>query len=430
MTKKLNKTVFLRHLKPRHLLNFEYFISKRLIATKGYKSKVSSPIIKIAVLAISIGIIMMILSFGTGFGLQNKIRDKITAFNGHITIRSFTTNQSNQNLQPIDGRQEFYPDFESVPEVEHIQKTASKYGVIRTENDFEGIVVKGVSEDHDWSYFDEFIVQGRKLQLNDKISKEVMISEYLAERLGFNLGDKIIIYFMNDSNSSKPRPLGLDIVGIYNSGFREFDKQFLIVDMKQIQRINSWEEYQIGQFELIVSDFDNIQNTGRKVYENIGSFLTASTIVNQYPTIFEWIALFDVNIALIVIIMVIIAGINMITALLVLILEQTQLVGILKSLGAQNTSIRKIFLYNATYLIIKGLAWGNLIGIGLLLIQKYAKVISLNPDTYYVTHAPVYIHWSYLLGINLGTILVCIVMLILPSYIITKISPVKAIKFD
>jgi len=401
-----------------------------LIATKGYKSKVSSPIIKIAISAITIGIVMMIVSFGTGLGLQNKIRDKITAFNGHITIRSFTANQSNQNLQPIDGRQEFYPDFESVPEVIHVQKTASKYGVIRTESDFEGIVVKGISTDYDWSYFDEFITQGRKLDLNESISKEVMISEYLADRLGFQLNDKLIVYFLRDNNNPRPRLVSFDIVGIYNSGFREFDKQFLIADIEQIRRINKWEDYQIGQFEVMVDDFDDIQKTGRKVYENIGSFLTASSIVNQYPTIFEWIALFDVNIALIVVIMIIIAGINMITALLVLILEQTQLVGILKALGAQNTSIRKIFLYNATYLIFKGLFWGNLIGISLLLLQKYGKIISLNPDTYYVTHAPVYIDWTYLLGINLGTILICLLMLILPSYIITKISPVKAIKFD
>jgi lipoprotein-releasing system permease protein len=411
-------------------LNFEYFISKKLIKTKGYKSKVSSPIIKIAVTAISIGIIMMILAFGTGLGLQQKIRDKITAFNGHITIRSFTSNQSNQNLQPIDARQDFYPNFESVPEITHVQKTASKYGVIRTENDFEGIVVKGVSTDYDWSFFDEFIVEGRKLNLTENISKEIMISEYLADRLGFELGDKVIVYFLKDKDNDRPRLVAFDIVGIYNSGFLEFDKQFLMTDIKQIQRLNKWEDYQIGQFELMVSDFDDIQQTGIQVYENIGSFLNATTIVSQYPTIFEWIALFDVNIALIVIIMVIIAGINMITALLVLILEQTQLVGILKALGCQNFSIRKIFLYNATYLILKGLFWGNLIGIGLLLLQKNGKIISLNPETYYVTHAPVYIDWTYLLGINLGTILVCLLMLLLPSYIITKISPVKAIKFD
>lgn len=380
--------------------------------------------------AISVGVIMMILSFGTGLGLQQKIRDKITAFNGHITIRSFTSNQSNQNLQPIDSRQDFYPRFESIPEVIHIQKTASKYGVIRTETDFEGIVVKGVSTDFDWSYFNDFIVEGRTLELDNKISKEILISEYLASRLGFKLNDKIIIYFLKDQDNDRPRLVAFNIVGIYNSGFLEFDKQFLMTGIKQIQRLNKWESHQIGQFELMVSDFDDIQDTGIKVYENIGSFLNASTIVNQYPTIFEWIALFDVNIALIVIIMIIIAGINMITALLVLILEQTQMVGILKALGCQNYSIRKIFIYNAAYLILKGLFWGNLIGIGLLLIQKYAKIISLNPDTYYVTHAPVYINWTYLLGINMGTIIICLLMLLVPSYIVTKISPVKAIKFD
>lgn len=411
-------------------MNFEYFISKRLIKTKGYKSKVSSPIIKIAVSAISVGVIMMILAFGTSLGLQQKIRDKITAFNGHINITSFTNNQSNQNLYPIDARQEFYPTFKTIPEVKHIQKTASKYGVIRTEKDFEGIIVKGVHVDYDWSLFDEFIVKGRKLKINKNISKEIMISEYLANRLGFKIGDKVIVYFLRDKENDRPRLVAFDVVGIFNSGFLEFDKQFLMADLKQIQRLNKWEDYQIGQFELLVSDFDNIQNIGLQVYDNIGSFLNASTIVNQYPTIFEWIALFDVNVALIVIIMIIIAGINMITALLVLILEQTQMIGILKALGCQNFSIRKIFLYNATYLILKGLFWGNLIGVGLLLIQKYAKIISLNPETYYVTHAPVSIHWTYLVGVNLGAIFICILMLMIPSYIITKISPVKAIKFD
>lgn len=373
---------------------------------------------------------MMLLAFGTGYGLKNKIRDKITAFNGHISIKGFNDNQSNQSLYPIDGNQAFYPDFEEVPEVIHIQKTATKYGVIRTETDFEGIVVKGISTDYNWSYFDEFITQGRKLDLENNISKEVMMSEYLAKRLGFKLGDKVIIYFLNDNKRKSPPSVALTLVGFYNSGFQDFDKQILMADIRQIIRLNKWEKTQIGEFELIVSDFENIENTRIKVYENIGSFLNAFSIVNEYPTIFEWIKIFDVNIALIVIIMIIVAGINMITALLVLILEQTRLVGILKALGAQNFSISKIFLYNASYLILRGLFWGNLIGIGLLLIQKYGKVVTLNPENYYVTHAPIYLDWTYILGINLGTIAICLLMLLLPSFIVSRISPVKAIKFD
>jgi len=373
---------------------------------------------------------MMLLAFGTGLGLKNKIRDKITAFNGHLSIRSFDVNQANQNLTPIDGNQPFYPDFESVPEVVHVQKTASKYGVIRTETDFEGIIVKGVSTDYDWSYFEEFITQGRKLELSGKISREILISEYLANRLGFVVGDKVIIYFLKDKENRRPRSAAFTIVGLYNSGFQEFDKQFLMADIKQIIRLNKWEDHQIGQFELLVSDFDDIEETRVKVYDNIDSFLNASSIVNEYPTIFEWVKLFDVNILLIVVIMIAVAGINMITALLVLILEQTRLVGVLKALGAQNFSISKIFLYNASYLILRGLFWGNLIGISLLLLQKYGKIITLNPDNYYVTHAPIYLDWTYILGINLGTISICMLMLVFPSLIISRISPVKAIKFD
>ena len=373
---------------------------------------------------------MMLLSFGTGLGLKHKIRDKITAFNGHLSIRSFNTNQANQNLYPIDGNQDFYPNFERVPEVIHIQKTASKYGVIRTETDFEGIIVKGVSTDYDWSYFEEFITEGRQLELSDTISREILISEYLANRLGFAIGDKVIIYFLKDQKNKRPRSAAFTIVGLYNSGFQDFDKQFLIADILQIQRLNKWEDHQIGQFELIIDDFDNIEQTRVKVYDNIGSFLNAASIVNEYPTIFEWIKLFDVNILLIVIIMIAVAGINMITALLVLILEQTRLVGVLKALGAQNFSISKIFLYNASYLILRGLFWGNLIGISLLLLQKYGKLITLNPENYYVTHAPIYLDWTYIVGINLGTISICMLMLVFPSLIISRISPVKAIKFD
>lgn len=373
---------------------------------------------------------MMLLAFGTGLGLKHKIRDKITAFNGHLSVRSFNTNQANQNLYPIDGNQEFYPDFESVPDVIHVQKTAAKYGVIRTETDFEGIIVKGVSTDYDWSYFEEFIVEGRQLELSDNISREILISEYLANRLGFSIGDKAIIYFLKDKENKRPRSAAFTIVGLYNSGFQDFDKQFLIADLKQIQRLNKWKDNQIGQFELIVSDFDDIEKTRVQVYDNIDSFLNASSIVNEYPTIFEWIKLFDVNILLIVIIMIVVAGINMITALLVLILEQTRLVGVLKALGAQNFSISKIFLYNASYLILRGLFWGNLIGIALLLLQKYGKVITLNPENYYVTHAPIYLDWTYIVGINLGTISICMLMLVFPSLIISRISPVKAIKFD
>jgi lipoprotein-releasing system permease protein len=411
-------------------LNFEYFISKRLVTKSDYKSSISAPIIKIAISAITIGVVMMFIAIATGFGLQEKIREKIAAFNGHIVINNFTNNQATITQNPVSTQQEFYPSFTSIPEIEHIQKVATKYGIIRTETDFEGIVVKGVDEQYRWDYLEEFLVDGVLPVFGESISREVLISDYLAKRLGFKTGDKLIVYFLREDQDRLPRSVGLTISGIFDSGFKEFDETYIIADLKQIQRLNDWSANEIGQFELFVEDFDDIQEVGYKVYEEVDSFLNASTIVELYPSIFEWLKMFDFNIILIIGIMILVAGINMMTALLVLILERTQMIGILKALGSSDWSIRKIFLYNAGFLIFKGLFWGNLIGIGLLLIQKYFKVIPLNPETYYVSEAPIYLSLDYILIINFGTLLLCLLMLLIPSVIIVKISPVKAMKFE
>ncbi|MFN2262172.1 MAG: ABC transporter permease [Psychroflexus sp.] len=411
-------------------MNFEFFVSKRLVAKSDHKSSISAPIIKIAIAAIAIGIVMMLIAFGTGLGLQEKIRDKIAAFNGHIIINNFSNDQSNITFEPVTKNQDFYPEFESIPEINHVQTVATKYGIIRTETDFEGIVVKGVGEDYRWDFLEEFLVDGKLPKFKEKISQEVLISSYLANRLDFEVGEKLVVYFMREDQDKLPRSVGLTISGIFDSGFQEFDKTYIITDLKQIQRLNNWESHEVGQFEMFVEDFTQIESVGFKVYENIGSFLNASTIIEKYPSIFEWLKMFDFNIALIIGIMILVAGINMITALLVLILERTQMIGILKALGATDWSVRKIFLYNAGFLIFKGLFWGNVIGLGILLIQKYFEIIPLNPETYYVTTAPIYLDWTYIVFVNVGTLILCVLMLLIPSVIITKISPVKAIKFE
>ena len=220
------------------------------------------------------------------------------------------------------------------------------------------------------------------------------------------------------------------ISGIYNSGFQDFDELYLLADIRHIQKMNGWEEDQVGSFEIFLEDFEQLDQKGLEIYKETGSFLDTVTIKQKFFSIFEWLSLFDFNIALIIGIMILVAGINMITALLVLILERTQMIGILKSLGADNWVIRKIFLYNAGYLILLGLFWGNLLGLGMLMLQKHFSLISLNPETYYVTTAPVFIGWEYIIGVNIGTLVLCMIMLLLPSYIITRISPVKAMKFD
>lgn len=413
-------------------MNFEFFISKRLISAKDYKSSISAPIIKIAVAAIAIGVIMMLVSVATSTGLQQKIRDKIAAFNGHITIGNLNNNNSQISIKPISSQQDFYPDFDEVEGIDHIQVVATKYGVIRTETDFEGIVVKGVGADYRWDYLQEYLVGGRipTYTKEKKYSKEILLSAYMANRLGFELNDQVVIYFLNDANQERARLTAFEIVGIYDSGFQEFDETFLIADITQVQRLNKWGEDQIGNFEVFVDDFNQIEEKGGEVNEHINTFLEAKTIQQSYNSIFEWLSLFDFNVALIIGIMIIVSGINMITALLVLILERTPMIGMLKALGSNDWSVRKIFLYNGAYLIIKGLFWGNLIGLGLLFLQKYGKIMKLNPETYYVTEAPVNINWEYVLLINIGTLALCLLMLLVPSYLITRINPSRAIKFE
>jgi lipoprotein-releasing system permease protein len=411
-------------------LNYEYFLAKRIIGSKAYKSSISAPIIKIGIAAIAIGIVVMMVAIATGIGLQQKIRDKVVAFNGHVIISSYDSNNSQESLVPISKDQKFYSEIKAVNGIKHIQAVASKFGVIRTENDFEGVYLKGVGADYDWDYFKDFLVEGKLPDYTKNRNEDVLISQYLANRLGFKVGETFQMVFPKGDAEKLPNIITYNIVGIYNSGFQDLDAQYVIGDIRHIQRINNWESDQIGNFEVFITDYSQLQKKGIEIYQNTPSNLNTQTITDKYASIFEWITIFDKNIYGIIGIMILVAGINMITALLVLILERTQMIGILKALGSNNWSIRKLFLYNASYLIILGLFWGNIIGLGLLFAQKYFKLFPLDPSVYYVTEAPVYINITYIIALNIGTLILCLLMLLVPSYIITKISPVKAIRFE
>ena len=411
-------------------MNLEYFIAKRLITSKDYKSSISAPIIKIAISAIAIGMVMMIVSVATGIGLQQKIREKVSAFNGHIVISNYDNNQSEVTLVPVSTKQNFYPKFTSVPGIAHIQAIATKAGIIRTETAFEGIILKGVGKDYKWNNIKEYLVSGKLPNFSKEINQDVVISQFLANRLNLKVGDSFNTFFIKEEQNKLPLSRRFKISGIFNSGFQEFDATYVIGDIRHLQRINKWSKDEVGAFEVFVNDFDNIEETGEQVYEQTSSTLDTKTIIEKYSYIFEWLQLFDFNIIVILVVMILVATINMVVALLVLILERTQMIGILKALGADNWSVRKIFLYNAFYLIVRGLFWGNLIGISLLLIQQNFGVIKLNPENYYVNQAPVYLNFGYILVLNLLTITICFLVLLIPSYIITKISPVKAIRYD
>ncbi len=370
------------------------------------------------------------IAVATGIGLQQKIRQKISAFSGHIVISNFEDNQSEVSLSPISKNQTFYPRFTSVDGIAHIQAVAAKAGMIRTETSFEGIIYKGVGDDYRWQNLQEYIVEGRHPDVANGLNAEVLISKFLANRLHLKLGDKFNTFFMKDDGNGMPNLRVFEIVGVYDSGFAEFDSSYIIGDIRHLQRINKWEKDQVGAFEVFLTDFSSIEQKANEVYLETSSTLDSRSIIDKYVYIFDWLKLFDFNIVVILVIMVVVATINMVVALLVLILERTQMIGILKALGADNQSIRKIFLYNAFYLILRGLAFGNVIGIGILLIQKYFGVVKLNPENYHVNQAPVYLDFGYILLLNVGTVFVCLAVLLIPSYIITRISPVKSIRFD
>lgn len=383
-----------------------------------------------AIAAIAIGMVMMLISMATGVGLQRKIREKIVAFQGHIQIFNYDNNSSEVSINPISLEQNFYPKFSDIPQVTHIQAVATKGGIFRTATTYEAILAKGVGKDYDWSLMKDFIVQGRIPDFKtDEISNEVLISSYLANRLQLKPEDNCQAIFLKDENSQIPNQRNFKIVGIYDSGFQEFDASYVFTDIRQIQKINKWKDNEVGCFEIFIDDFDKIENIGNQVYQQTNSHLDSQTILEKFPLIFEWLGMFDFNIYLIIGIMIIVGGFNMITAILVLILEKTPMIGTLKGLGAPDISIRKIFLYNAAYIISLGLLWGNSLGFLLIYLQQKYNLIHLDPSTYYVTEVPIYLNWVSVLTLNIGVLFLCLCILLLPTYVITKISPTKSMKF-
>ena len=285
--------------------------------------------------------------------------------------------------------------------------------------------------DYDWKYMKSYLKKGKITNYStDTLSNEVLISEYIANRLELSVGDTCNTLFLREDNISIPNQRNFTICGIYSSGFQQFDASYILVDIRQLQKINKWKANQTGFFEVFIKDFDQMNSIGEYIYNHIPPEYDSQTIAQKYPTIFDWFHTFDLNIIIIISIMVIVGGVNMITAILVLILERTPMIGMLKALGASNWTIRKIFLYNAGYLIGLGLLWGNFIGISLLLIQYFFSPLKLDPSIYYVSEVPIYLHLGYIIIVNIGILITCLLMLLVPSYIVSRISPIKAIKFE
>ncbi len=407
-------------------MNYEYFIAKRILKGNSEGKGFSAPIIRISILAITLGIAIMIIAMAIVSGFQKEIRDKIIGFGSHISITSYNTNNQ-LDAKPIDKNQAFIDVLSKNPEIKNVQVFANKGGIIKTDDEIYGIVLKGVAQDYDWSFFKDKIVQGNVFTINDSIRNDsIIISEAVANKLYLKTGDDVKVYFIQEP----ARVRKFTISGIYNSGFGDLDELYALCDIKHIQKLNSWSENLVGGFEVSINKFEDLDKVEQFVYENIGYDLISTSIKTSRADIFNWLELQDINVLVIIILMLIVAGINIISALLIMVIERTNMIGILKSLGASNFSIRKVFLISSTTLIGKGLLWGNLIGIGFCLLQLKFQFLKLDQDAYYIDRVPIQINISDILLLNLGTLIVSILMLIIPSYIISKISPSKAIRFD
>lgn len=381
---------------------------------------------RIAILGIMLGLAIMILAIAIVKGFKTEIREKVRGFSGDIQISKLDLNTSYENTSFSISDSSFQKILRQ-DGIEFIQSFATKPGIINTSEEVEGVVLKGVDKNYNWEYFRKILIAGTVIDFSDTLKSrtQILISKYTADRLKLKVGDDFLMYFIE--NSLRKRKF--QIVGIYDLGVEEVDKLFVIGDIGLIRSLNKWSPSDVGGYELRVKDFDRLDEIEAKVYEDLDIELKSYTIKQYYPTIFEWLSLLDVNTQVILILMLAVAVINMISALLIMILERANMIGVLKALGNTNWQIRKIFLYNAAYLIVAGLFCGNILGIGLGIFQSKTHFFSLDQASYYIDFVPVQLDLKDILMLNAGTLLSCIFVLLLPSMLVTRISPLKAIRF-
>jgi lipoprotein-releasing system permease protein len=407
-------------------LNFTWWFAQKIALGKSNKNNLSATIIRIGQIAVAIGIMVALITLSTGIGARKGIKQKLADFNGHITIKPYNSNLS-FNSDSVSIIQPFYPEFKEVPEITHIQAVATKSCIIRTAESFSGVVLKGVGTDYDVNRFKSFIVKGKFPKIEDKkLSDEIIIPNKIATELHLDVDSSFVAYFIQDNG--KPIYRRFKISGIFNTDIKDFDDVFIIGDIKQIQRLNKWDRETVGGFELFTDDIENLNEITNKVNDNIGFQFYAQSATTSFSQINDWISIFDTNIFVVLFIMMVVVVINMIMVLLILILERTHSIGLLKTMGASNWEIRKIFINYSIFIMIPGLIAGNVIGLSLLLIQKYFKIITLPAENYYLSTAPVYIDFFQILVLNLFAVLISAIVLIVPSYFIAKITPSQAMK--
>ena len=414
-------------------MNLELFIARKIHFSKEGNRQVTPPAVRIAIVGVALGLAVMILSVAIVIGFKKEVRNKVIGFGSHIQITNFDNNSSYETT-PIAVSDSLLQALREFPGIKHIEGYATKMGILKTDSDFQGVVLKGIDTDYDWSFFRNNLKEGELLTIDPKkTSTDVIISRYLSDLLGLKLGDSILTYFVQEDVRARK----FNIVGIYETGFMDYDKLFVLADIKQIRRLNGWEKDEVSGLELLVDDYDKLDQIAEDLYFNLvekqdrhGNTYFTRSIKEMNPMIFNWLDVLDVNVVVILILIFAVAGFTMISGLLIIILERTNMIGILKALGENNVSIRKIFLYISFFLIGKGMLWGNVVGIAICLIQSHFRIIKLDPSIYYLDAVPIDLSIISLILLNIGTLCASMLMMLGPSYLITKIDPAKSIRFE
>lgn len=414
-------------------MNAPLFIAKRITGSDNGTAKISTPIVNIAIIGIALGLAIMILSIAIVTGFKNEVRNRVTGFGAHIQITNFDSNKSFET-EPINKNQVSLSLLNQVDGIKHAQVYITKAGIIKTKDNIQAIVLKGIDQDFDWSFFNENLIKGESFVLNDTSkSNKILISEHIANLLGLDIDSKLTVYFVQDP----PRMRPFIVSGIYKTSIEEFDKSFAIIDLRHLQKLNGWNKDLVSGYEIIIDDFNQLYPMTDSVFDvagyqfaENGAKLKITNIEQRYPQIFDWLNMQNTSVWIILVLMLFVAGFNMISGLLILILEKTNMIGLLKGLGYDNWKVRKIFIYQSGFLISKGMFWGNLLGIGIALAQKYFSLIPLDESIYIVNTVSINLKLSHILMLNAGTLILTVLMMILPTYLITKISPAKAIKFN
>ena len=415
-------------------MNLPLYIAKRIYSDQGDKRKVSRPAIRIATIGVAIGLAVMIVTVSVVLGFKHTIRDKVVGFGSHIQVHNIM-NYNGSDPHPICANDSLMKAIESIDGVAHAERFSTTQGILKTDDDFLGVAFKGIAAEYDTAFLHKHLVEGNIPEFSDSVSHyKLLISKMIADKMRLKAGDRVFGYFIDGEDV---RTRKFTVSGIYQTNMTRFDETLCFTDLYTASKLNGWTDNQATGIEVIVKDFDHINETADLFIDNVnrtsdeqGNSLTTDTIYELYPQVFSWLELLDINVWIILALMVCVAGFTMISGLLIIILERTQMIGILKALGARNKTVRHTFLWFSVFIIGQGLLFGNIVGIGLVLLQQYTGIITLDPQTYYVSEAPMELNIPLIVMINLATLLICVFVLIAPSFLISHIHPAKSMRYE